>query len=171
VGLSQRGDDGSATVWVLTAAFLLSAVAVGALWAGGVTAAHSKAATAADLAALAAAVKLPASVASVCTEARRVAERNEAELAGCRVEADGSVVVLARVRVPLLPPVVVAARAGHAPAPSDSSTSSSRTAPSLSSGSLPLPHLGDWTQDGHPSEQPQSAMASRVARSQARALA
>ena len=42
-------------------------------------------------------------------------------------------------------------------------TVKSRTAPSLSSGSLPLPHFGDCTQDGQPSSHSQAAMASRVA--------
>ena len=52
-----------------------------------------------------------------------------------------------------------------------STTSSSRTAPALSSGSLPLPHFGDWTQDGQPSRHSQEAMASRVAVSHATAAA
>ena len=37
--------------------------------------------------------------------------------------------------------------------------SRTRTAPGLSSGLLPLPHLGDWTQDGQPASQPHSAIA------------
>ena len=171
MGLRLREQAGSATVWVLLAALVLSAATVAALWGSGVMAAHRRAAAAADLAALAAAVKLPGAVAVVCAEARRVAALNDAELADCRVEADGTVVVFASVRVPLLPPVVVAARAGHAPIDSASSTSSSLTAPALSSGSLPFPHLGDCTHDGHPSAHPQSAMASRVACNQSRASA
>ena len=43
-------------------------------------------------------------------------------------------------------------------------TSSSATAPALSRGSLPLPHLGDWTHEGQPVAQPQPPRASRVAR-------
>src|SRR5690606_16612471 len=38
------------------------------------------------------------------------------------------------------------------------------SAPSLSSGSLPLPHFGDCTHDGHPAAQPQAATSSAVAR-------
>ena len=34
---------------------------------------------------------------------------------------------------------------------------SNRTAPALSSGELPLPHLGDWTQEGQPVSQGQEA--------------
>ena len=45
-----------------------------------------------------------------------------------------------------------------------STASSSSTAPDLSNGSLPLPHLGDCTHDGHPSSHGQAAMLSRVAR-------
>lgn len=48
---------------------------------------------------------------------------------------------------------------------------SSRMAPPLSSGSLPLPHFGECTHDGQPSLQPQAAMASRVAVSQESAFA
>ena len=42
---------------------------------------------------------------------------------------------------------------------------SSRTAPSLSSGSLPLPHLGDTTQDGQPVVHSHDSIASFVTRS------
>ena len=59
------------------------------------------------------------------------------------------------------------------PAPAGAARSSSvsrRTAPRLCSGSLPLPHLGDWMQDGQPASHSQEAMASRVAVSQSRAV-
>lgn len=46
-----------------------------------------------------------------------------------------------------------------------STVSSTATAPALSSGSLPFPHFGDWTQDGHPAGHSQEAIASRVAAS------
>ena len=39
-----------------------------------------------------------------------------------------------------------------------------RSAPSLSRGRLPLPHLGDWMQPGHPSSQAQSASNSSARR-------
>ncbi len=54
---------------------------------------------------------------------------------------------------------------GHGPAP-DSSVSSSRIAPALSRGSLPLPHFGDCTHDGQPVSHAHAAIASRVAVSQ-----
>ena len=47
--------------------------------------------------------------------------------------------------------------------------SSSDTAPALSNGSFPLPHLGDCTHEGHPSEQGQPATVSSVASSHRRA--
>src|SRR5690349_17494994 len=50
-----------------------------------------------------------------------------------------------------------------------SRASSSRTASRLASGSFPVPHLGDCTQDGHPAWHSQLKMASAVARSQASA--
>ena len=46
-----------------------------------------------------------------------------------------------------------------------STARSSRTAPVLSSGSLPLPHLGDCTQPGQPVSQRQVRTVSRVERS------
>ncbi len=51
------------------------------------------------------------------------------------------------------------------------SSASMTRAPCLSSGSLPLPHFGDWMHDGHPDSHSQAAMASRVACSQVAALA
>src|SRR3984885_16190725 len=41
--------------------------------------------------------------------------------------------------------------------------SSNRTAPSLDSGSFPLPHLGDWVQEGHPAAHPRDAISWAVA--------
>src|SRR5690606_5892341 len=54
--------------------------------------------------------------------------------------------------------------AGGSPSAS-STTSSTAIAPDLSSGALPLPHLGDCTQDGQPARHSQSAIAARVAAS------
>ena len=47
--------------------------------------------------------------------------------------------------------------------------SSTLTASTLLNGSLPLPHFGDWTQDGQPCSQPHEAIAARVAPSHSRA--
>ncbi|MEZ7768445.1 hypothetical protein [Pauljensenia sp. 20925_1_25] len=43
-------------------------------------------------------------------------------------------------------------------------------APCLDRGSLPLPHLGDWMQRGHPDSQSQEETASSVAATHDRAL-
>jgi secretion/DNA translocation related TadE-like protein len=48
-------------------------------------------------------------------------------------------------------------------ASSSSTTSNTRTAPALSSGSLPLPHFGDCTHDGQPLSHSQLATVARVA--------
>lgn len=55
--------------------------------------------------------------------------------------------------------------AGHG----DSRMSRRRIAACLFRGSLPLPHLGDWMQDGQPCSQSHEAIASRVAWSHSRA--
>src|SRR4029079_9464403 len=57
------------------------------------------------------------------------------------------------------------------PQTGSSSTSSSRSAPALSSGLFWLPHLGDCTHEGQPSKHSHAAMVSRVAVSQSRAAA
>src|SRR3954467_1020318 len=49
-----------------------------------------------------------------------------------------------------------------------STRSSQVIAPALSSGSLPLPHLGDCTHDGQPIGHPQALIAAPVADSPAR---
>jgi secretion/DNA translocation related TadE-like protein len=61
--------------------------------------------------------------------------------------------------------------ASTAAASSSRTTSSTRTAPALSSGSLPLPHLGDCTHDGHPLSHSQVATVARVACSHWRSTA
>ena len=69
---------------------------------------------------------------------------------------------------PRRPPVSSAGSAGggaasSAAASSSRTTSRTRTAPALSSGSLPLPHFGDCTQDGQPLSHSQLATVARVA--------
>lgn len=119
------GEDGAATVLALA---LVSVLMVGA-WAtvavGGAAAARHRAATAADLAALAAAgVAWGAGVQGVCTGevlavASRAAAANGGRLTGCLVSAGGDVRV--EVAVPLTGVAGVdglaraSARAGSAP--------------------------------------------------------
>jgi len=106
-----RGDDGSASAWVLALATLLTAATAVTLAVAAVVVAHRRAESAADLSALAAAA-VPATQA--CPRAQWAAQANGADLRTCRIQPDGSVVVCVGVaagRLPL-PPVVAWARAG-----------------------------------------------------------
>lgn len=184
----SRHDDGSATIWVLALAMLMWVAAAGAVATAAAVAARHRAASAADLSALAGAQVL-ATETSVkgrdiaCAAVSAVAAANHATVVSCAT--NGAVVdVVVAVRTAGLARLAALAStvSGHAragPASSDqpsggapdSKVSSSVIAPALSSGSLPLPHFGDWTHDGQPLSQPQDAMASRVARSQVVAAA
>ena len=151
--LGGRSEAGVATVGAATTVGLVLVVAAALVQAGLVVAAKHRAQAAADLAALA------GSSASLrgddgCVRARAVARRNAAVLASCRTDlavvtvrtesSTASIVWGARFRTH------AEARAApdfYVPPSSDTasrkSRSSSRTAPGLSSGSLPLPHFGD----------------------------
>jgi secretion/DNA translocation related TadE-like protein len=129
-------------------------------------------ASAADLAALAGS---RASLAGRdgCDAARVVAHHNGATLVRCRMDLDVATVTARQRTSPWWGrrwAFEVDARAAPdfyelAGGASAKIASSSWTAPALSSGSLPLPHLGEWTHDGHPSVHSQATMASRVTRS------
>jgi secretion/DNA translocation related TadE-like protein len=111
-----RGDTGSATIWVLLAAALLSAVAGLVVVRGLVAVERQRAASVADLAALAAAAHVLDGQSAACARAGAVARASRAQLASCTVDADDSVLV--RVLVPPagplagFPPLRVSARAG-----------------------------------------------------------
>lgn len=186
-----RRDDGSATIFVVGALAVLLLVALAVTVRTAAVAARHRAEGAADLAALAGAGRIGLT-GPPCDAASRVASANGADLRGCRVTLNASgrsgtvdVTVVAAVRLPITgsQTITAHARAGRLPAtdqpapvnpagqPSpagaptaSSTTSSSVTAPALSSGSLPLPHLGDWTHDGQPAGHSHAAIASRVAR-------
>lgn len=116
--LKGGADQGSGTVLVLGAGLvvLILSVAVLLMLQAGVAA--NRAATAADLSALAAADTLRGlRTGDPCTVAAEVATRNGAELASCTPEsADQSVQVATEVAVPLLPlPATGQARAGPPP--------------------------------------------------------
>ncbi len=185
-----RGDRGAAAVYAVTTAGLVLLLGTGLGLATAVVVDLRTAQTAADLAALAAA-SAPGRGAAPCAEAGRVASANGAELRSC--DLDGPEVVVEVVvhgagwlglvadptaRARAGPASAGSAGAGGPQAPggrsgpaSASSTSSSRRAPPLSSGLFWLPHFGDCTQEGQPSTHSQSAIAWRVAPSQARAAA
>ncbi len=156
--LGGRSEAGVATVAAAATVGFGLLVAAALVQAGLVIAAKHRAQAAADLAALA------GSAASLrgddgCAAARAVAQRNGAGVASCR--ADLAVVTLrtesltasvvwgarfrthaeARAAPDFYVPDTVGTGSGDGA--SRKSKSSSRTAPDLSSGSLPLPHFGD----------------------------
>lgn len=116
------GDRGSATVWVAIACLLTWAVATFALSVGGTVTARHRAASAADLAALAGARALADGVGDPCAAAQRVAAATRARVVACDRLADGSLLVVAEVALPRLlagwphlPPARARARAGEIP--------------------------------------------------------
>ena len=167
------GEDGIATVFAVTAIGLICVVAVALVEVGLVVVAKHRAQSAADLAALAGSAAVLRGD-DGCLVAKSVARHNGAPLVKCR--ADLAVVTVRAERLAaLMGRFRFRADADARAAPdfyvSRSSRSSRRTAPALSSGSLPLPHLGDWMHDGQPEVHVQSAIRSRVIRSQVSAMA
>jgi secretion/DNA translocation related TadE-like protein len=176
--LGRRSDAGSASVWLVALLTLGGCVLVAALGLGAAVTARHRAGAAADLAALAAAGKLLWQPEAACAEAARIAGAQHARMLSCALQTDaGEDAVEVSVEVPMagslfpgLPSARGRARAGPVyidSAPGTvlpaSSSRSSRIAPALSSGSLPLPHFGDWMQDGQPRSHSQAVMAARVA--------
>ena len=173
--MTPRDDDGSATVLVLGVAAMIVAAGGGVAVVALLLLAQHRAASVADLAALAAADRLAEPSSAACAAAASVAAADHARLLTCIV-SDDSVVV--SVGFPATGSwldgwtrqIIGRARAGYSAAVSRARTRpSSRMAPALSSGSLPVPHLGDWMHEGHPWLHPQPRIASRVAASHARA--
>jgi secretion/DNA translocation related TadE-like protein len=115
-----RGESGVAAVLVLAMASVL--VLVGAVTASlaAVAVARQRAASVADLAALAAAQESLSGPAAACALASRVAERAAARVASCRLDGDVATVV-AQVRPPgplgRLGVATISARAGPASSP------------------------------------------------------
>ncbi|MDO5662796.1 MAG: hypothetical protein Q4G40_08880 [Brachybacterium sp.] len=109
-------DDGSAPAgvlaWIGTTVTVLAALVL--LGQGAV--ASARAASAADLAALASADALAVGTADPCVRARDIAERNGATLSACTVDGE-EVRVEVRVEAGLLPPARALARAGPGPLP------------------------------------------------------
>jgi secretion/DNA translocation related TadE-like protein len=108
-------DRGSVTIWAAALAGLVWLGSSAALLYGSAIVGRHRAETAADLAALAAAVHVPDGAASACAVAARIAAGNGARLRGCEVIGDEvEVVVSRRVSVSGLGafPAVARARAG-----------------------------------------------------------
>ncbi len=110
-------ERGSATVWVLALSGVLATIGMALVLAGGAGVARHRATAAADLAALAAAVRLVEG-ADACGAAAQLAAANAAELAACEVRG-GEVGVAVRVPVRLggLGVFSATARARAGPAP------------------------------------------------------
>ena len=154
VGVRDPSDSGSATVLVLVVAGAVMACATALGIVALVILGQHRAASVADLAALSAAQHLFDAPGSACLEAQAVAASNHARLLSCHVADDS-----ATVSVGLDPThtwldrwfsqIVGRAKAGYVSTSLGSAVrpasvpSSTRTAPALSSGSLPLPHFGD----------------------------
>ena len=95
-------DRGSATVWVVVACLVTWSVATFAFSVGGAVVARHRAASAADLAALAGARSLARGAGDPCAEAQRVAAATRARLVECDRLADGSLQVVVEAALPLL---------------------------------------------------------------------
>ena len=168
-------ESGIATVTAVAIIALLLTLSAALVQVGMVVAAKHRVQTAADLAALAGSASSLRGR-DACATARTVARRNGAALRQCRTDlAVVTVRAVHRVRLAWRLRFRVEADARAAPtyyvrgAPR-STRSSRRTAPALSSGSLPLPHFGDWMHDGHPVAQTHWSISSRVTRSQVSAI-
>jgi secretion/DNA translocation related TadE-like protein len=107
--MTAEPDDGSATLWVLALATVLWISVAGVVLVGVAISARHRAATAADLSALAAASAVehaqlehnPTPAAAACAVARTVAAANDATVDSCQVI--GAIVdVTTRVAIPAL---------------------------------------------------------------------
>ena len=107
-------DRGSATVWVLMLASVLTLMGVGAVLISAGIVAHRRASAAADLAALAGATRSVFDETAACIAAASVASANGARLTKCELNATSLVVQVTVDSVgQWLPPMKVAARAGY----------------------------------------------------------
>lgn len=80
-----RGDRGSGALWVLAVSMVAVLAAAGVAVRGLAAVARHRADTAADFAALAAALHAPDGATTACEKARSVATSNGATLASCRL--------------------------------------------------------------------------------------
>jgi secretion/DNA translocation related TadE-like protein len=100
------GDRGAATVLAATMMAVLLTITVGGIYIGSAVVARHRAQSAADMAALAAALRLPEGAEPACGQASVIAKAMKAELAACEIdELDVVVTVQAG-------PARAAARAG-----------------------------------------------------------
>ena len=109
-------DRGSVTIWAAALAALVWLGSSAALLYGSAVAGRHRVETAADLAALAAAVHVPDGKASACAVGARIAARNGGSLRDCRVAStDVEVVVSNRLSLGGLGVLTAVARARAGP--------------------------------------------------------
>lgn len=84
--IGRTGDRGSATLWAVGGIAVLFLVAAMVIVFGTVVQTRHRVTSAADLAALAAAVGAPEGEAVACARARWVADRMRVSLSGCRID-------------------------------------------------------------------------------------
>jgi len=188
VGIRIRPDVGSGSILVLAAAAVVGLAGLSSVAVTRALTDRHEVAGAADLVALAAASRASDCLASgrcpaggACATAAGIARANGVLLAQCVLSGLAAGTAVADVvveRVVHWPggtrTLRARSRAGPPPVPATQSGSgapcsnvANRAAPpALSNGRLPLPHFGDWTQDGHPSSHGQCRIRSRVARNQ-----
>jgi secretion/DNA translocation related TadE-like protein len=82
---ANAADRGAASVWAAVGVLVVLTVATAVVWVVAATTTRHRAESAADLAALAAAVLAPDGERSACGRARWVAERMRVELRSCRL--------------------------------------------------------------------------------------
>lgn len=115
----MSGERGSATVWTTALAAVLALVGAAAVLVGAAVVARHRAGSAADLAALAVAVRAVRGDPGACVTGAAVAAENGAELVDCAVGPDAVVAVEVSVPVRLGPLGLLAAggraRAGPVP--------------------------------------------------------
>lgn len=92
-------DRGSATVWLMGLSTLIGLATAAALLQGSAVIARHRAATAADLAALAAAVRVPDGDGVACAAAKEIAARNGGSLTRCVLIGDDVEVEVTRLLV------------------------------------------------------------------------
>ena len=113
----MRRDRGSATIWLLGLVALIGLATTAGVVHGSAVVARHRAETAADLAALAAAVRVSLGESDACGAASTIAHRNGAELTGCVVSgADVEIAVARPVSLGRLGLRTAAARARAGPA-------------------------------------------------------
>nr|WP_255361824.1 Rv3654c family TadE-like protein [Mycobacterium sp. 1274761.0] len=82
----MQGDRGSATLIAVAIMAVLVSITAGGIYVGSAVVARHRAQGAADLAALAAAARLPEGAAAACAHASSTAHATEVVLADCRID-------------------------------------------------------------------------------------